>query len=374
MMKITVGRDPFLAELNILQGVVERKNAIPILSRLALEAVASNRIRIKATDLDVGIETECDAQVEGQGITVVPAKKLFDIVRSLPNGEILLEQTADKGAHWLRLRCAGSNFNIAGDAAEHFPTMPALPQTPPVVISAALLHSFISHTSFAITLEESRYALSGALIVLAGGEMEMVTTDGHRLAHARHQVDASRNLRVIVPKKALVELQKLLPALVKQDSNATVGMYSNDNHLFFQTGKRLLSSRVLAGQFPNYESVIPKGNPNEVVLNTADIASALRRSCIMAEDRTHGVLFDLSENTVLLEAKSPDSGEVTEQLAGTYKGESCRVRFNGLYMLDFLAVVGTEQVTLAIKDDTSPALLAPVGSNGFSCTVMPLRL
>jgi DNA polymerase III subunit beta len=368
-MQFSVSKNALLKELNLLQGIVEKKSTIPILSNVLIET-ADSRITLVATDLDVSLQTECAAEPAQAGSIVLQARKLFDIVRNLPESEI---QFTKEDNDWVRIVCASSNFRIVGQAKEHFPSTPKS-EKGGAVIPATTMHGLINRTAFAITQEESRYALNGALLLLAEGRLQMVATDGHRLALAASNIESSGaadSLKVIVPKKALVELSKLTAGL---DDN--LDLSRDENHLYFEIQNRNLTSRMLAGQFPNYELVLPKNNDKSVTLNVDKLTQAIRRAALMADERSHGVKVELTSGNLSITSQSADVGEAKEDIPLDYTGESLSIGFNAQYLLDFLGVVGTDEVVFEFKDEQSPALLRPLGDEGaeYKYVIMPMRL
>jgi DNA polymerase-3 subunit beta len=380
-MEFSVGRARLLAELNLLQGVVERKNTIPILTNVLIEAVASSpgnegsKIKLLATDLDVSIETECAADVARAGSVVIQARKLFDIVRSLPDSDIAFVKEENE---WVKITCGASRFRVVGQLKEHFPSI-VKQTTPGMLLPAAALYKLIVRTIFAITQEESRYALSGALFLVAGNAVSMVTTDGHRLSFVTCGLDSQdgaeatpeHDARVIVPKKALTELQRLT-----MGSEDAIEFAKDENHLFFKIGYRQLTSRLLSGQFPNYEMVIPKNNDKKVAINVEKIAQAVRRAALMADDRSHGIKMEFDDGRLVITSQTADLGESKEEVAIDYKEAKLAVRFNALYVLDFLNVVDGDDITLELKDDQSAVLFKPAeqGNCEFKYVIMPMRL
>lgn len=369
-MKYSLSKSALLKELNLLQGVVEKKNTIPILSNILIETMGESLISLVATDLDVSLQTECAADVSHPGALVLQARRLFDIVRHLPDSEI---HFAKEDNDWVRISCGASEFKVIGQAREHFPTTPKSNRSG-LVIPAGILHSLINRTIHAITQEESRYALNGALLMLTEGRLQMVATDGHRLALAAaplEQAPADYQLKVNIPKKALNELLKLAA-----NSDETFQFAEDDNHLFFKLGHRQLTSRMLTGQFPNYELVLPKNNDKTVPINAERITQAIRRAALMADERSHAVKFDLSSGRLNISSQSADVGEAKEIIPVDYSGDDLTIGFNAQYLLDFLAVAGTEEVSFNFKDEQSPALLKPRGDEqyDYQYVVMPMRL
>jgi DNA polymerase III subunit beta len=368
-MKLTVSKADFQRELNLLQGVVERKNTIPILSNVLIETDGPS-ISMVATDLDVSLRTGTAAEVATSGSVVLQARKLFDIVRSLPESEI---DFAKEDNDRVKITCGSSEFRMVGQAKEHYPTTPQ-PGELDISISALVLNRLIGRTVYAITQEESRYALNGSLLLLAGNKIQMVATDGHRLALASATIEQEikgEQMRVIIPKKALAELLRLT---VGEESDLQFG--KDDNHLYFRLGHRNLACRMLAGQFPNYEMVLPKNNDKMIVINADRLAQAIRRAALMADERSHGVKLDIGPGRMSITAESADVGEAKEAIPLDYSGDQVEIGFNAQYLLDFLAVVGTQQVAFEFKDEQSPALLRPDGDEGndYRYVVMPMRL
>jgi DNA polymerase-3 subunit beta len=369
-MQFSVSKNALLKELNLLQGIVEKKSTIPILSNVLIETASDSSISLVATDLDVSLQTECVAESATKGSIVLQARKLFDIVRNLPEAEINFTKEEND---WVKIICASSQFRIVGQAKEHFPSTPKTEKTG-LMIPSNIINGLINRTIFAITQEESRYALNGALLSYGDGKLQMVATDGHRLALTSADVEAGKhkeNVKVIIPKKALTELAKLTAGAEDE-----VEFSMDENHLYFDIQNRHLTSRMLAGQFPNYELVLPKSNDKTITLNADKITQAIRRAALMADERSHGVKVDLAAGKLGISSQSADVGEAKETIPLDYSGESVSIGFNAAYLLEFLNVVSTDDVLLELKDEQSPALLRPSGDEEFDYkyVVMPMRL
>lgn len=365
-MEFRVGKQTLLTELSLLQGVVERKNTIPILTNLLLEA-GKDGISMLATDLDVSLQTECGADVVKPGSAVIQAKKLFDIVRSLPDSDIAFEKEAD----WIKIASGYSNFKLVAQAKEHFPSV-AQARPGNVELKPSAVHALISRTIFAITQEESRYALSGSLFLISGSSATMVTTDGHRLAMASTMLETpAEDIRLIIPRKALSELLKL-----SASTDQPVLFSKDENHIFFKFGKRHLSSRMLAGQFPNYDMVIPKNNDKNLTMGLDKLSQAVKRVALMADERSHGIKLELDDGSLTMTSQTADLGESREVIQVDYKSPKVVVKFNASYLLDFLNVVDTENVLIELKDDQTPVLFRPGdgSASSYKYVVMPMRL
>lgn len=370
-MQFTISKADLLKELNLLQGVVEKKNTIPILSNVLIETSTSSLLSLVATDLDVSLQTEAAADVTKFGAVVVQAKKLFDIVRNLPDADIHFSKEEND---WVKIHCGTSDFKIVGQAKEHFPATPQM-ESYSVHMPAAALHNLISRTIFAITQEESRYALNGALFAYSQEQLQMVATDGHRLALAS-LANSSKDgeeakTSVIIPKKALAELQKLTSG-----SEEMLGFANDENHLYFQLGPRKLTTRKLSGQFPNYELVVPKTNDKTVPLNAERITQAIRQAALMADERSRSVKFEFNDNRLSITSQSADIGDAKVVIPVDYNGSSVTVGFNAQYLLDFLNNVSADEILFEFKDEQSPALMRPANDEGFDYkyVVMPMRL
>ena len=369
-MQFNVAKSALVKELNLLQGIVEKKTTIPILSNVLIETAAEGFISMVATDLDVSLQTECPAEFKRSGSMVLQAKKLFEIARNLPDAEISFTKEDND---WVKIVCASSEFRIVGQSKEHFPSTPKSDKAG-LTIPASTMNELINRTVFAITQEESRYALNGALLLSVDDKLQMVATDGHRLALAAASFDQSKDteqLKVIIPKKALIELAKLTAGVEDE-----MELSRDENHLYFEVQNRHLTSRMLAGQFPNYELVLPKNNDKTISLNADRFSQAIRRAALMADERSHGVKIDLSAGRLSITSQSADVGEAKELIPLDYSGEGLSIGFNATYMLDFLGVAGTDEVLLELKDEQSPALMRPAGDGerDYRYVVMPMRL
>jgi len=370
-MEFSVKKFDLLEELNLTQGVVERKTTIPILSNLLCEA-SGNRLTITATDLELSIRTSCEAKVKKEGAGTIPAKKLLELVRLLPDEEIKFKLLDN---HYVQVTCDRKSYKLIGMSKENFPALPAFPHAL-VRVPAELLASLIAKTTFAISLEESRYTLNGALLVLKPGSVTMVATDGHRLAMVEmdHKLEGlSSETRVLVPKKAMNEVQRLA---AESSDGAVVEFGQDESHLFFQFGRRLLTCRKLTGQFPNYEAVLPRDANKTIVLERGELQDALRRVSQLADQRSHAVKFMLAKEGVEISASSPEYGEAKEVIDKEFKGDPIAIGFNAQYMLDFLGAASDGPISFELKDEQSAGQLRPLGDESlrYRYVVMPMRI
>jgi DNA polymerase III subunit beta len=370
-MEFSVKKFDLVEELNLTQGVIERKTTIPILSNLLFEA-KGNRLYITATDLELSIRTSCEAKVKKEGAGTIPAKKLLDLVRLLPEEEIKFKLLEN---HWVQIVCDRKTYKLVGMSKDNFPALPSFPQTL-VKIPSKLFASLISKTIFAISQEESRYTLNGALLVLNAATVTMVATDGHRLAMVEmpHKLTGlPGEVRVLVPKKAMTEVQRLC---AEAGDDGEVEFAQDESHLFFQFGGRLLTSRKLTGTFPNYEAVLPREVSKTVVLERNELQDALRRVSQLADQRSHAVKFMLAKEGIEISASSPEYGEAKEAIEKEYKGEPITIGFNAQYLLDFLAATADGPISVELKDDQSAGQMRPLAddSSRYRYVVMPMRI
>jgi DNA polymerase-3 subunit beta len=366
-MKFVVRQDALLNELQFLQGIAEKKKTIPILSNLLVRA-ADGFLTLAATDLEVSLNGGCEAEVaKGGGITVA-AKKLFEVVRALPGEQVSFTQT---DGNWLEITCGKSFFRLVGLSSDDFPEIPQNDFSTAENIGHDLFKELIARTIFAVTQEDARYALNGALLEMDTKVIRMVATDAHRLAMAEEAFESNTEVRAIVPKKTLTELRSL--------GNGDAMQFARDeHHLFFKIGHRVLATRVIEGQFPSYEKVIPAGNPLEVVFAKEDMAGAIRRVSLLASERSRAVRFKFSRGEATVSSSNPELGEAVESVAVQYEGDDLEVSFNAQYILDFLSAVQGEEVVFRLKDPASQGLLEPreQGSetSRYQYVIMPMRM
>ena len=373
-MEITVSRQDLLKELTATQSVVERKTTIPILSNFLIEA-ADDTLTITATDLDQAIRTTCPARVKKAGACTIPARKLFDYVKLLPEGDISIKLLEN---HWVQIRSGRSNTKMVGLGRANYPHVPELPSIAAIRSPTPVLKTLIARTIFSISSEESRYTLNGALLVLKAESLAMVATDGHRLSFVEKPEELldgiSGEKRVLIPRKALAELQSLLGT-----TDATHVEFADDDlRLFFKVGHRTLSSLKLTGQFPNYEAVMPRDNTKFVVVRSADLAAAVDRVSQFADERSHAVRIKLEQNELKISAQSSETGESEDVLETPYTFDPITVGFNSDYVLEFLKALGNAgEVRLEFKDSQSAGQMRPEDPDAeykYRYVLMPMRI
>lgn len=330
-MEFIINQSVLKEELAFVQGIVERKATIPVLSNILIESVGEGTIRITGTDLDVTIRCEAEADIRKAGAICVQARKLFDIVRLLDGGSVHFVKEENE---WVRLTSGKSKFRMAGVNKEQFPEVPSF-KSAPLRLPSAVFNSFIQNTSFAITNEQSRFTLSGAKFVIEDGTAKMVTTDGHRLAYIEQKVGGGKtdNMDALIPKKALVELVK-----ISRDGAGEVSFGEDANHIYFEVDGRLLITRKLSGTFPNYEMVIPRDNDKKVVFDADEMKAAVKRVSLMADERVRSIKMTVRDGEIEISAQSSEEGEGQEKIAADYSGPEVTIGFNSQYLQDFLNV------------------------------------
>jgi len=374
-MKIRIARDELLTGLQRVQGIVEKRNTMPILSNILLET-KQDGIELVAIDLEIGIRGHYKADVLEAGSVSVSARKLYEILKEMPDSEVTV---ATQENNWVQIHAGKSQFKIVGLAASEFPALPTIEREGRVAISGTGLAALIRKTLFAVGDNDARYVLNGLLITLMSNDkkvtMRLVGTDGHRLAVAESELtveastDMPKEIKAIIPRKAAQEMRRLVE---EEAGEPLIGF--TKNLVTFQKSGVFLTSRVMEGTYPNYQQVIPKDNTKKAVVNRAALEGALRRVAVLSRDKTNAVRMTLETETLSLYASNPDLGEATEDLAIQYRGESLTTGFNARYLLDALAVMDGETVHVEMKSALSPCLLRPEGDPGFTCVVMPMKV
>ena len=367
-MELVVRKNDLLRELQLFQGIVERKNTIPILANVLIEA-AGDEVKLLATDLEVALRSRCAASVAKSGSLTLPAKKLYEIIKALPETDVRIVE--DKNG----VRVAADRFDSRMQTLprEDFPSLPDATGKGRAVLPRNALKEMVAKTQFAITGEDTRYFLNGAKFVIKPDSLTLVATDGHRLAlvEVEHNSGVKEESGVILPKKTLLELGKLLV-----EGDGDVMFERGENHLFLEVGGRMLISRMIDGQFPAYERVIPKGNDKHIEFERDRLTNAVKRVALLSNERSRAVKLEVKKGKVEVTSSSSEFGEAREELPVDYTGGPLTISFNAQYVIDFLNVVETDVVMLSLKDEVSQAVMKPVGAKGYDYTyvIMPMRI
>lgn len=368
-MEIKAKRGDLLATLYWTQSIVERRNTMPILANVLIEAQKGD-IRITATDLEVGVRGQVEGEVAKEGTITVSAKKLYEIVREVPNEQIQLKRLEND---WVEIRSGRSVFKIVGLDAKEFPQFPKFDSKGLSSMPASTIRQMIERTIFSVSTDETRYSLNGVYVEQSdGGKVRMVATDGHRLAFEEKDIGSLGLTKgVILPRKGLSELKKLL----ESGEDGVVSLGFKENMGLVTKDKVELFMRLIDGDFPDYTKVIPKGNPNIAKLDLDELLQALRRVSILSSERYKGVRMEFSDGKVSISANNPDLGEAVEDIEAEYKGKAISIGFNARYMIDVLGVLtGDGEIDIELKDELSPSVIRKNGVDDYLYVLMPMRL
>ncbi len=367
-MKLKIQKEAIQHALQGIQGIVDKKTTMPILSHFLLKV--NKTASIMATDLDIALRGPLKADIISKGGLCIPARKLFEIAREV-EGDILLEAQDN---NWIKVTSGKSTFKLMGLPEEDFPALPEVITSEEITIKADMLRDMIEKTIYATGESDTRYTLNGLLLHFIPKkkniELKVVGTDGHRLSVIAVALEGTipEEKKLILPKKAAMELKKLI-----EGSTENISLSINKNHIFFITDDITLTSRLIEGTYPNYEQVVPKNNEKKVVIDKMALLKALRRTSLMSRERTNAVRFDFEEGKITLISMNPDIGEAREEIAAHYKGEQMSIGYNARYVLDILQVMEGETVSMELQEPLSPTLLLSPAAEGYTCVVMPMR-
>ena len=372
-MEFRIDRDTFAKALQKIQGIVEKRNTMPILSNALLE-VNDATLSVTATDLEVGMKSLYPVQVDKPGKITISAKKIFEIIKELPDKEI---QFTTKENDWVEIRCGKSKFTIVGLSSEEFPYFPKIGDQQFVAIESNLLREMIEKTGYAICTDETKYNLNGVYVrvVEEGGRtlLRMVATDGHRLSIAEKEVSGTfapeLQKGVIFPRKGIHELKRLTE---EGESNLLLGFM--DNSVVVRKDQTVIVMRLVDGEFPDYTRVVPTNNDKRIRVNREDFLHSLKRMAILSSEKFKGIKCDFNGTLLEISSSNPELGEGRDDLDISYEGPQLTSRFNARYILDVLSVLTDAEVELVLKDEMSPAILQPAGADDFKAIIMPMRL
>ncbi len=368
-MEFRIAAEELRKALYRAQGIVERKTTMPILANVLINT-GKTGVQVTAFDLDVGIVSEHVAEILKPGAATVSAKYLFDIVQNLPEPYINLKKLPN---HYLEITSGSAHFKIVGMAPEDYPKLPKEENAPLVKVSGVTLLEMIRKTSFAISTDETRYILNGVFFEpKEGGKVRMVATDGHRLAFIERSLDGDFKLRsgVIIPRKGLFELKRLLDEA--PDAECQLG-FAENSALFRKPGLTMVM-RLIDGQFPEYQRVIPQEGERTLNVSRARLLDALKRISLLSVDKSNAVKMALSENLLRITSHNPDLGEAKDDVEVTHRGGEITVGFNARYLIDVLSVLEVEEVALELGDEHSPGVLHVPGDRTYTAVVMPMRV
>lgn len=371
-MKFTIKKEELLKGLQRIQGVVDKKNTMPILANMLLTAEKEG-LEIVATDLEIGLRGRYAADVATAGAVAVSAKKMYEIVRELPEEEVQIHTDEN---NWVRMSSGQSQFKLVGLPKDEYPSLPEVAEEGMIAVEGDVLRDMIRKTLYAVGDNDARYVLNGLFVHLTQGKnglnIRMVGTDGHRLSLIDRTVDAKhKEESVIIPKKAMMELRRLLE---EDGSGAELRVGFSKNHALFKRDGLVMVSKLIDGNYPNYNQVIPAKSTKAVSVSKDHIAHAVKRVSILSREKTNAVKLQLEKNAIVLSTSNPDLGEANEELAVDYKGEGLAIGFNSRYLMDVLSAIDGETITISLNDPLSPCLIKEVGNEQYKCVVMPMRV
>jgi DNA polymerase-3 subunit beta len=374
-MKLSIAKSDLQRGLMRIQSVVERRNTMPILANVLLRAEKqrdTSTLELAATDLEVGIRSAHAADISKPGSLTVAAKKLFEIVRELPEEAVHLQGAADG---YLDLQCARSRFHLSGTTADEYPALAEVSPAHTLRLPAVVLAQMIERTLYAASADETRYNLNGVFLEYQPEfeKLRMVATDGHRLAYCDRPISSDISgigNGVIIPRKALAELKKL----VDEDDADEIEIGFDGNNSLVRSGNVVLIMRLIEGEFPNYRQVIPRDPSRRVVLAAEPLSRAIRRVALLSAEHSRAIKIEFKPGQLTLTSSNPDLGEAREEIELDYAGEEVTIAFNARYLLDATASSGAKEFEFAFQDGLSPAQLIPTGDPDTLAVVMPMRL
>jgi DNA polymerase-3 subunit beta len=367
-MKVICGKEELLRGAQIVQTVVSPRSTLPILSNFLFEA-EGQKVKLSATDLEVGVSCYIKGEIAKEGSITIPAKRFGDIIRELPDADV--EIKADDTSQ-ISIRSGKSHFVLMGLPKNDYPILPDFPEEKTFTVPKNVLRTMLRRSVFAVSTDETRYVLNGVYLIAEGGTMKVVATDGRRLAFiSRDGIDKKVHHKVIIPTKAVNEVQRILSAEEK-DEDVKIGI--TENQVAFQVGAVTIISRLIEGTFPNYDQVIPKKHESEVKVNVKQALSAVRQVSLLTSDKAAAVKFFFGKDTLRITASSQGLGSGEVEMDVQYSGPNLDIAFNPLFVIDILKNVDEEHVLFELTNSLNPALVTPVNDKNYLCVVMPMRL
>lgn len=367
-MKLSVSKEEMQEKLANIQNIVEKRNTMPVLSHFLLDA-GKKRAYILATDLETVIKEPLQIDVEKEGRLCIPARKMFEIVREV-DGDITMES---EDGQWLKVNAGMSKFKLACLSADEFPAWPGMENIEEIQIDTKNLIEMIEKSLYAAGESDTRYTLNGILFHAKQGskEMNVIGTDGHRLACINRKIDTplKEEKKVIIPRKAAVEVRKFLDRDIDK-----ITVVIGRSHVMFKIEDVEFLTRLIEGTYPNYEQVIPLNNEKKIKIGREEFMKALRRVSIMSRGKGNAIKADLTTDVLSVSASNPDIGEAKDEVKIEYKGEMLSLGFNAKYLLDALNAMGGERVIFELQEPLSPTLLKEEDNDTYKCVIMPMRI
>lgn len=362
-MKIKILKQTFLKNIQHVQNIISSKSSLPILSNILIEAEKS-KVTLTTTDLDIGISSSLETEVEEEGAITIPAKRFNDIIKELPDEDISISTMKNNS---MVIKCSKCFFKIIGLPKEEFPKLPEFKDEPSVLIKQSVLKNMIAMTHFSMSRDETRYVLNGALFLFKGKKLAIVTTDGKRLSLVKKDIEKDGlNKAIIVPSKTIYELNRIL------GDEGDVKIIFSENQVRFDLKNITVISRLIEGDFPNYEQVVPKEPQEKIVINRGLFLDGIKRAALLTTQDSQSVKFEILKNKIVVSKSSPNIGEVREELDAVYKGHEITVGFNPGYIMDALKVIPQDEIALEVFGPDKPAVIRI--DDWFLYLALPMQL
>jgi DNA polymerase-3 subunit beta len=367
-MEFKIQKNEFLRGLYLASGIADRKSTLPILANVLLRTEGKGKLLCAATDLSVTTIVSLNAKVVKEGGLTVSARQLFEIVKGLPEDEVSVRATEQ---NWAEVRAGKVEFRVVGMADRDYPKLPSIQEAETAKVESATLREMIAKTIFSVSLDETRQHLSGVLFESDGTTARMVSTDGHRLSKVGRPMAGGPKLAtgVLIPRKGVLELRR---AIETREEPCQIGVYQGN--FVLKADDVIMSVKLVDGQFPPYDQVIPKDNDRAVVVSRAALVDALKRVALMSSDKTWGVRFGLEKGKLRIESDNPDLGAAKEEIDVPYKGQALQIGFNARYFIDLLTEIETSEIRLELSGELDPGVVRPADGSDYVGVVMPMRL
>jgi len=366
-MEFKIQKDIFLNALFKIQGIVDKKHTVPILSNVFIEAY-DNKITLSATDLEIGLKTYFECEIIKNGRITISAKKLFEIIKEFPNDFINIKE---KNNYWIEISCNKSLFNIVGLPPEEFPKFPEHSHNL-IQFDSNLIDKMIDATVFSVSNDETKFNLTGIFIKFDNGKLNFASTDGHRLSVISKSLDFDLGEKFkngfILPKKGITELNKII-----DDRKKLIKIGVTDNLFNYVDENTTFVMRMIDGDFPDYKRVIPQKTNNYSTIDVKKFTDVLKRVSVLSNEKTKGVKINISNDKLIVSSSNPDFGDAKEEMDVIYKGDDITIGFNARYIIDILNVIDEEKINFYIKDNISPGMIVPFNNEDYLSVVMPMR-
>jgi len=367
-MDFKIDKNEFLRGLYLAHGIADRKSTLPILANVLLRTEGKDRVLCGATDLNVTALANLSARVEKEGGLTVAARQIYEIVKGLPGDEVRVRRTEQ---NWAEIRAGKVEFKVVGMADRDYPKLPSAKEAETFKVDSATLRDMVAKTIFSVSQDETRQHLAGVLFEWDGTNARMVSTDGHRLSKVGRSLPGGQKLEkgVLIPRKGILEVRR---AIESREGPCEIGIHQG--YFVLKADDVSLCVKLIDGQFPPYDQVIPKDNERAFTVSRVALLDALRRVAIMSSDKTWGVKIAIDKGKLRVESDNPDLGAAREEIDVPYKGAAAQIGFNARYFIDLLSEIETPDVRVELSGELDPGVLRPADGSDYVGVVMPMRL